>query len=105
MKKMNGYWKGFVSGLVLTALVVGMGVTATATSRRTIEVEDGIGISLNGATFTPRDVNGKQVPVFLYNGTTYAPVRAVCEAAGMQVAYDSATDTVKLTTTDWALSH
>lgn len=38
--------------------------------------------------------------MFLYNGTTYAPIRAVCEAAGMEVSYDSATDTVELVTAD-----
>ena len=105
MKKQTGYWKGLGTGLLLTLLVAALGITATAaTAKRTIEVEDGIGLSINGVTFIPRDVNGREVPVFLYNGTTYAPVRAVSEAAGMQVAYDSATDTVKLTTTDWTLA-
>ena len=98
MKK-TGYWKGFGSALLLVAMVTALGVTATAASRR-IEVEDGIGISINGAKFTPRDADGKKVPVFLYNGTTYAPIRAVCEAAGMEVSYDSATDTVELVTAD-----
>ena len=103
MKK-TGYWKGFASALVLTALVAALGITATATYQRTIQVEDGIGITLNGAKFTPRDVSGKEVPVFLYNGTTYAPGRAVCEAAGMEVSYNSATDTVVLTTMEQAAS-
>lgn len=103
MKK-TGYWKGFASALVLMGLVTALGVTATATYQRTIQVEDGVGISINGAKFTPRDANGKKVPVFIYNGTTYAPVRAVCEAAGMEVSYDSATDTVKLTTADRVVS-
>ena len=98
MKK-TGYWKGFGSALLLVAMVTALGVTATAASR-SIEVEDGIGISINGAKFTPRDADGKKVPVFLYNGTTYAPIRAVCEAAGMEVSYDSATDTVELVTAD-----
>ena len=99
MKK-NGFWKGFGSGLVLTALVVVLGVTATATSKRSIQVEDGIGITLNGATFIPRSANGKQVSVFLYNGTTYVPVRAISEAMGMDVSFNSATRTVVLTTAD-----
>ncbi len=104
MKK-NGYWKGFTSALVLMALVAGLSVTATAAGqRRTIEVEDGIKISINDARFIPRDNNGKKVPVFLYEGTTYVPVRAVCEAAGMEVAFDSKTRTVELTTPDWELT-
>ena len=95
--KQNGFWKGFGSGLVLTVLIAALCVTATATSKRSIQVEDGIGITLNGARFTPRDAAGKQVPVFLYNGTTYVPVRAISEAMGMDVSFNSATRTVQLT--------
>ena len=98
--KQNGFWKGFGSGLVLTVLIAALCVTATATSKRSIQVEDGIGITLNGARFTPRDAAGKQVPVFLYNGTTYVPVRAISEAMGMDVSFNSATRTVQLTTAD-----
>ena len=47
--KQNGFWKGFGSGLVLTVLIAALCVTATATSKRSIQVEDGIGITLNGA--------------------------------------------------------
>ena len=99
MKK-NGFWKGFGSGLILTVLIAALCVTATATSKRSIQVEDGIGITLNGATFTPRNANGKEVSVFLYNGTTYVPVRAISEAMGMDVSFNSATRTVVLTTAD-----
>ena len=99
MKK-NGFWKGFGSGMILMVLIVTLCVTATATSKRSIQVEDGIGITLNGARFTPRDANGKEVSVFLYNGTTYVPVRAISEAMGMDVSFNSATRTVVLTTAD-----
>lgn len=100
MKK-TGFLRGFGLGMILTVLVVALSVTAlAATSSRTIQVEDGIRMSLNGATFIPRDVNGNEVSVFLYNGTTYVPVRAVSEAMGMDVSYDSATKTVVLVTAD-----
>lgn len=101
MKKQSGYWKGVGTGLLLTVLVLAMGVTAAATSRRTIEVEDDVRLSINGASFIPRDADGKKVPVFIYNGTTYAPVRALGEAAGMEVAYDADTNTVRLKTGDY----
>ena len=100
MKK-NGFWRGFGLGLILTVAVMGLSVSAlAATVSRTIQVEEGVGISLNGATFIPRDVNGNEVPVFLYNGTTYVPLRAVGEAMGMDVSYDSATKTAILVTAD-----
>ena len=98
--KQNGFWKGFGSGLILTVLIAALCVTATATSKRSIQVEDGIGITLNGARFTPRDANGKQVSAFLYICTTYVPVRAISEAMGMDVSFNSATRTVVLTTAD-----
>ena len=94
MKK-TGYWKGFGSALLLVAMVTALGVTATAASR-SIEVEDGIGISINGAKFTPRDADGKKVPVFLYNGTTYLPVRAIGELMGKNVNWDESARTITL---------
>lgn len=100
MKK-NGFWRGFGLGLILTVAVAGLSVSAmAATASRTIQVEEGVGISLNGATFIPRDVNGKEVSVFLYDGTTYVPLRAISEAMGVDVSYDSATKTAVLVTAD-----
>ncbi len=47
-------------------------------------------------------VDGKQLSTpaepFIYNGTTYLPVRAVGEAVGKEVAWDNDTKTVTLTT-------
>ena len=95
MKKSN-YWKGFVSGLLMTVLVLSMGLSVSAAANRTIQVEDGIKITLNGSDMTPRDVTGKVVPVFLYEGTTYVPARAISEALGLNVSFNSATRTVVL---------
>lgn len=95
----RGFGKGFGAGILAAVLVVGLSVTALAATR-TIQVNDDIKVTLNGANFTPKDANGKEVPLFSYNGTTYAPVRAICEAAGLKVDYDSATYTAVLTTQD-----
>ena len=97
MKK--GFGKGFCSGILVAALTVGLGVSAMAASR-TITVDDNIRITLNGAVFSPKDAKGRDVPLFSYNGTTYAPVRAICEAAGLKVDFDSANYTAVLTTPD-----
>ena len=96
MKKSN-YWKGFVSGLLMTVLLLAMCLSVSAAANRTIQVEDGIKITLNGSAMTPRDVSGKEVPVFLYEGTTYVPARAISEALGLNVSFNSATRTVVLT--------
>ncbi len=54
MKKQTGFGKGLATGLVLSALVATLGISAVAaTSNRTIQVEDGFSLSINGASFIP----------------------------------------------------
>lgn len=103
MKKAE-FWKGFGAGFAALLLLMCLCVTAFAASKRTIDVEDGVGLSINGAVFIPRDVTGRQVSVFLYNGTTYVPVRAISEALGLDVQFDSAARMVQLTTQDRLLN-
>lgn len=81
--------KAFLTGALAMALVLGLTISALAISgRMTIEI-DPINIQVNGETFQPKDVNGNEVPVFAYNGTTYAPLRALAEAYGLEVGYDA----------------
>lgn len=93
--------KGFVTGLLTAAIVLGLGGAAWAAGR-SIQVEDGVAVTVNGVPFTPRDATGKEVPLFAYNGTTYAPIRAFSEAAGLSVDFDAATGTARVETADYA---
>ena len=78
----------FVSGAIATLLLVGLPVTALAVSGTiTIEVSP-ISVLVDGEVFQPKDANGNNVMVFTYNGTTYAPLRALAEAYGLEVGYD-----------------
>lgn len=87
---MKRYLSGLFTGIALTTLVGSLVIGASAiSSKMTIEVSP-INIQVNGQTFAPTDVNGKEVPVFAYEGTTYAPLRALAEAYGLQVGYDQA---------------
>lgn len=43
-----------------------------------------------------KDTKGKQIEPFIYNGTTYLPLRAVAEAVGKQVQWDANTKTAFL---------
>ena len=61
---------------------------AAAAEGRTIHV-DPIDVMVGGKVFLPADVTGKDVPVFVYNGTTYAPLRALAEAYGLTVGYNA----------------
>ena len=78
------------------ALVMVLGIAAGAVGGMTISV-DPINIQVNGQTFQPKDVNGNDVPVFAYNGTTYAPLRALAEAYGLTVGYDAAANMATVT--------
>ncbi len=55
-----------------------------------------ISIYINGTKITPKDGNGKVVEPFTVNGTTYLPVRAICEALGKTVTWDGSTISVKI---------
>lgn len=55
----------------------------------TISVDPTVKIKVNGEEFKPKDANGNDVMMFIYNGTTYAPLRALAEAYGLQVGYDA----------------
>lgn len=73
---------------VIVILSVTFSVLAT-TGIINISVDPSIKILVNGKEFQPKDVNGNDVMTFVYNGTTYAPLRAMAEAFGLEVGYDS----------------
>ena len=76
-KKLSSFLLGLVILLTLT-------VSASAVQNQTITV-DPINVMVGGKVFLPTDVVGKNVPVFDYIGTTYAPLRAPAEAYGLTV--------------------
>lgn len=98
-KKNNEKRRGFVTGFTAALLLAGLTVSAASAYGRTISVNDDIRLSINGAEFIPLDVNGTAVEVFTYNGTTYAPIRAICEAIGLDVQYDSQNRTARIVDT------
>lgn len=84
---------GCIVGAAVVSTIPAMGYDGT----RTIQaVFKNIKICVDGVAMTPRDSAGKEVEPFIYNGTTYLPVRAVGEAVGKEVTYDGSTSTVYL---------
>lgn len=86
---MKPRFHSFASGFLTCAIVMGLTLSALAISGKMTISVDPINIQVNGQTFAPTDVNGKEVPVFAYEGTTYAPLRALAEAYGLEVGYDA----------------
>ena len=77
-----------LAGALTLALMLGT-AAAAAGDLSTISVTRDVKVLVNGAVFTPRDANGKEVSVFAHEGTTYVPLRAVAEAFGLEVSYDA----------------
>ncbi|MDB7829108.1 stalk domain-containing protein [Intestinimonas butyriciproducens] len=87
----------FVSGMLTMALIGTLSIGALAASGAMTITVDTIDIQVNGETFVPTDVNGVEVPVFAYNGTTYVPLRALAEAYGLEVGYDAESNIATVT--------
>jgi len=54
----------------------------------------GVQLVVDGNLIVPKDADGNIVEPFIYEGTTYLPVRAVGEALGKSVSWDGSTKTV-----------
>lgn len=77
-----------ISGALAMLLAGTSAVTALAASGA-IQIEvNPISVLVDGEVFQPKDANGDDVMLFTYNGTTYAPLRALAEAYGLEVGYD-----------------
>jgi hypothetical protein len=80
----------FIGGMLTSAAVLLSSATVLyASTTVSIEIFP-INIIVDGEAFEPKDPNGDRALVFTYNGTTYAPLRALAEAYGLEVGYDDA---------------
>lgn len=85
--------KCFIAG-VITTVLVSSAAFAAPVGKTITAFYNGIKIYVDGNKITPKDGNGKIVEPFIYDGTTYLPVRAVSEALGKQVSWDGKSNTV-----------
>ena len=96
---MKGQLKGFISGVLVTLLLLGsMGTAMAAVGSKPANLEyNDIKVTLDGTPINLVDAAGNTVEPFIISGTTYLPVRAVAGALGLDVNWDAATKTVILT--------
>ena len=89
--------KDFIAGMIFTLILVScINVVASGVVREKIEVlYNDIKLVVDGKPVAfGKDAAGKQIEPFIYNGTTYLPVRAVGEALGKRVDWDGESKTV-----------
>ena len=91
-KRLQGLVAGVLIGTILTS-----GAVFAKTGTDIIEaLYNNIKIYVDGVKIEPKDATGNVVEPFIYNGTTYLPVRAVGEAIGRTVTWDGAAHSVYL---------
>ncbi|MBO5007502.1 MAG: hypothetical protein J6D26_01540 [Clostridia bacterium] len=89
-KRLQGLIAGVVIGAILTS-----GVVYSKNIQKAIDaVYMNVKLVIDGEEIIPKDVNGNVVEPFIYNGTTYLPVRAIGEAFNKDVHWDGETATV-----------
>lgn len=100
-KRLQGLLAGLIAGVLLTTGAV------YAANTTTLEgvLMNGIRIVLDGEELEPKDANGNRVEPFIYNGTTYLPVRAIATALGKPVYWDGPEFTVYLGDMDGELEY
>lgn len=89
MKKSMYFLAGALAAL---ALILTSASALASDGSFTITVHP-VDIVVNGEVFRPEDADGNRVITFTYNGTSYAPVRALAEEYGLEVGYDPVRNT------------
>lgn len=88
--------QGIIAG-VLIGTMLPSGIALAKQATETIRVTyDNIKILIDGKEYHPTDANGNTVEPFIYNGTTYLPVRAIANAFDKEVDWEAQTSTVTL---------
>ena len=97
MKKRSSSPKGIMLISLAVVLVLALAVPVlAATVKKTIDVYTGVSIYMDDELLDTKDANGNPVEAFIYNGTTYLPVRAIAEAVGKTVQWEGKTYSVYL---------
>lgn len=91
--------KKVLATLLAISVLFTLGATALAATRdEQLQVYfRNISIKRDGEPIVLKDGKGTELEPFLYNESTYAPIRAVAEALGYDVGWDSSSNTVSIT--------
>lgn len=88
--------KKVILGLII-GIVISTGTIYAKQINDTIEIAyNNIKISVFGQECIPKDTDGNIVEPFIYEGTTYVPIRAISQAFGKRVDWNDETKTVEI---------
>ena len=88
--------QGLIAGVLIGTMCCG-GIALAKKATETIEVTySNIKVYKDNVLCELKDANGSIIEPFIYNGTTYMPVRGTANLADMQVTWDGATQSVYL---------
>lgn len=91
------YFEGLLSGIIITTLVTGLIITVSAQSDLLeVSFNDDLKLYVNMEKIDPVDANGNKVDMFIYNGTTYLPIRSVASALDLKVGWYENTSSIYL---------
>ena len=91
-KRLQGVSAGILIGAMLTSGVV----FAKQVTEKISVIYDNIKILIDGKEYQPTNAKGETVEPFIYEGTTYLPVRAIANAFDKEVDWEAQTSTVIL---------
>ena len=88
--------QGFVAAFAVILIACGIFSYASDIYKNISVLYNDIKIVIDGKQYIPKDAYGKTVEPFIYEGTTYLPVRAVAQAFDKEVLWDDKTFTVSI---------
>ena len=91
---MKGKLLSFAAGAVTAVMLVSLPLSALASDGALTLAIHPVRVLVNGELFQPKDAQGNDALVFSADGVTYAPIRALAEAYGLEVGYDAALNLV-----------
>ncbi|MBQ3038536.1 MAG: hypothetical protein IJD30_05100, partial [Clostridia bacterium] len=88
--------QNLIAGLLIGATLSGGAVFAKQATEKISVIYDNIKIIIDGKEYQPTNAKGETVEPFIYEGTTYLPVRAIANAFDKEVDWEAQTSTVTL---------
>jgi hypothetical protein len=86
--------QGIIAGLIIGSIIYTALPSVALSLQKTIGVFTGVNIYVDDIKLDPKDANGNPVETFVYNGTTYLPVRAISSALGKPIVWEGETSSV-----------